>query len=311
MTNKPTPKWKRFEQLVHKIQSALAPDSEVILDDRITGSITGVERQIDIAVKKSIGQFKILIVVDCKDYKNPVDVKGVEEFIGLVEDVKANKGALVSANGFTEAAKTRAVNSGINLYQLVDAESQDWKSYVAIPMVCDFRSLGEGNFIVKSSSMKILQEISKQDPKLVPIYDKEYRQIGTPLLLLWNKWNKREIPDDPGTYMSINLSTEPTFAKSIDGNYEQIKIEGNFDVIQKLFFGELPLTKVSGFRDEVSGHLVLPGNSEIITDVIDVIEVENTWLRIPSLDILVIKPTMILTALDYYPSTLPKEILDE
>ncbi|MBM3180122.1 MAG: restriction endonuclease [Chloroflexi bacterium] len=277
MAKKPTPKWKKFEQLVHKVQSALAPDSEVILDDRIIGSITGVERQIDISVKKAIGQFNVLIVVDCKDYKNPVDVKDVEEFIGLVEDVKANKGALVSAKGFTEAAKTRATNSGINLYRLVDAENKDWKSYVTIPMVCDFRSLGEGNFIVKSSSIKILQEISKQNPKLVPIYDQEYRQIGTPLLLLWSKWNKREISDDPGTYTSINLSTEPTFAKSIDGHYEQIKIEGKFDVIQKLFFGELPLTKVSGFRDEISGHLVLSGNSEIITDIINVIEVENTW----------------------------------
>lgn len=311
MTNNSNPKWKKFEQLVHKLQVSLSPDSKITLDDRIIGSITGVERQIDISVKKTVGQFEILIVIDCKDYKHPVDVKSVEEFIGLVGDVKANKGALVSSNGFTEAAKTRAKNSGINLYRLIDAEDHDWKSYVAIPMVCDFRSLGEGNFVVKSSSPSILKEISQQNPKLIPVYNKDHQQIGTPLLLLWNKWNKREIPDEPKLHIGINISTEPTFVKSQSGIYEQVKFEGNFEVVQKFYFGELPLTKISGFRDEVSGHLVLPGNFEITTDLIDVIEVEEKWLRIPSIEALAVKPTMILTALDYYPSELPKEILDE
>jgi hypothetical protein len=88
----------------------------------------------------------VLIVIDCKDYSKPVDVKGVEEFLGLVEDVGANKGALVASGGFTKTAKTRAKDAGIDLYKLVDAQDDDWRSYVAMPFVCDFRGFGTGKF---------------------------------------------------------------------------------------------------------------------------------------------------------------------
>ena len=306
MSEAKTPKWKRFEQLVAKVQTAFSPDAQVTLDDKIVGKKSGIERQIDISVRRNIGQFDILVVIDCKDHKDPLDVKAVEEFIGLVDDVEANKGALVAATGFSETAKTRAANSGIDLYRLVDAEDHDWKTYVAIPFVCDFRGLGSGRFVIKGSNA-ILSEISEQDPKLIPVYDKDHNRIGTPLTLLWAKWNRREIPSEPGSYMGIDISSEPTYVKAEDGRFEEVKFEGNFEVVKKLYFGELPLTKVTGFRNEVSGKLVVPGNSEIITDWIDTVEVEESWLRIPSLDVLAIKPTMILEAFDYYPSEIPDE----
>ena len=41
--------------------------------------------------------------MDCKDYSDPVDVKGVEEFIGLLQDVGANKGGMVTKS-FLELA---------------------------------------------------------------------------------------------------------------------------------------------------------------------------------------------------------------
>lgn len=307
MSETSTPKWKRFEKLAAKIQAGFAPDSEVTLDDKILGKKSGIERQIDISVRRNIGQFEILVVIDCKDHKNPLDVKAVEEFIGLVEDVGANKGALVSPIGFSEAAKVRASNSGIDLYRLVDAEDHDWKTYVAILFVCDFRSLGSGRFVIRGSHA-ILSELKDQDPKLIPVYDSNHNRIGTPLTLLWSKWNRREIPQEPGQYPGIEVSLEPTFVKAADGHFEEVKFEGNFEVVKKLYFGELPLTKVSGFKDEVSGNLVLPGNSEIITDWIDTVEVERSWLRIPSIEALAIQPAMVLEAFDYYPSGIPDEL---
>lgn len=308
MSQPEDPKWKRFEQLVAKVQKAFSPDAQVTLDDKITGKQSGIERQIDISVKRNIGQFKILIVIDCKDHKDPLDVKDVEEFIGLVDDVGANKGSLVSASGFSETAKTRAANSGIDLYRLVDAEDHDWQTYVALPMVCDFRGLGSGRFVIKGSA-SMLREIAEQDPKLITVFDKDHNEIGTPLTLLWASWNRGEISDEPGSYVGLDVSSDPTFVKSEDGNFEQVKIEGNFEVVKKLYFGELPLTKVTGFRDEVTGSLVVPGDSEIITDWIDTVEVEESWVRIPSLEVLAIKPIMILKALDHFPSELPEELM--
>ena len=298
------PKWKRFETLVAKIQQEFTPYATVTLDDKIVGRRSRVSRQIDISVRRTVGQFNILIVIDCKDYSNPIDVKDVEEFLGLIDDVSANKGAMVSSAGFTETAKTRAQDAGVDVYRLVDAEAHDWRSYVAIPVVCDFRGFGMVRFVI-GGSIAICNELAQQDPKLIPIYDQNHNLIGGPLMLLWAMWNRREISEEPGL-QRIRIKPDPIFVKAQDGHFERIEIIGEFEILQKLYFGELPLTKVTGFRDEVTGNLVLPGNTEIITDWIDSVEVETNWRRIPSLDSLAVKPFMILTAFDYYPSTIPE-----
>src|SRR5579884_1635173 len=90
-----------LEILVAKIQSQLAPDAEVIHDARLRGRNSNTERQIDVLVRQRIGQYEMIIVLDAKDHARPVDVKGVEEFYGLVSDVGAHKGALVCPRGFT------------------------------------------------------------------------------------------------------------------------------------------------------------------------------------------------------------------
>jgi Restriction endonuclease len=97
-------------------------------------------RQIDVLVKDKVAQFNINIIIDCKDYKHPVDVKGVEEFYGLLDDVGAQKGVLVCPKGFTDTAKVRAEGLQIDLYSPVDTEPHKWQVKVAIPALCDFRS---------------------------------------------------------------------------------------------------------------------------------------------------------------------------
>jgi len=305
MPDKSDSKWKRFETLVAKLQQEFSPNANVTLNDKIMGRRSGIERQIDISVRQTIGQFEMLVVIDCKDYSKALDVKSVEEFLGLVDDVGANKGALVASSGFTQTAKTRARDAGVDIYSLVDAEDHDWRSYVAIPFVCDFRGFGEGHFKI-SGTKAILRDLSGQDPKRIPIYDINFEYIGTPLTLLWAMWNRREISEEPGI-RRISLKPEPIFAKSKHGPFVHIEIIGEFEILKKFYFGEVPLTRVSGFRDEATGMLVLPGNTEIITDVIDTRDVERNWMRISSVESLAIKPFAILTAFDFYPSSIPDD----
>lgn len=105
------PKWKRFEEFVDEVQRYLAPDAQVSTDERILG-LSGKRRQIDVVVRKTIGQFSLLIVIDCKDWKAAVDIQDVESFIGMVSDVQANKGAMVCNSGFTDGAKAVAKSKG-------------------------------------------------------------------------------------------------------------------------------------------------------------------------------------------------------
>lgn len=132
------PQWKEFEILVAKIQKELAADSVVTHDDKIIGRKSERMRQIDVSIRSKIGQFDVLIIIDCKDYAEPVDVKAVEEFMGLVEDVGAQQAAIVAAKGFTIAAKKRAVEAGLGVYTVVDTDPHKWQVQVFLPVLCDF-----------------------------------------------------------------------------------------------------------------------------------------------------------------------------
>ena len=77
---KKTPDWKLLEHLVAEIQEQLAPDASVLHNVSLYGLDSETQRQIDVLVEQSIGQYTMRIVLDCKDYAKPVDVKGVEEF---------------------------------------------------------------------------------------------------------------------------------------------------------------------------------------------------------------------------------------
>ena len=132
--------FKDLEILVAKIQKQLSPGATVTHNAKIMGRKTEVLRQIDVLVEQNIGQYKMSVVIDSKDYKVPVDVKGIEEFHGLVDDVGAQKGVMVCPAGFTPAAKKRAIDWQIELYSPVDTDPHKWTAKVSIPVVCDYRS---------------------------------------------------------------------------------------------------------------------------------------------------------------------------
>jgi len=156
--------WQEFEKLAANIQQELAPKARVESNAKLLGKRSGVERQIDILIEEAVAQYNIRVVIDCKDYKAPVDVKGVEEFIGLAEDVSANKGAMIAATGFTDAAKKRAKDAGIDLYRLIDTTSMKWSAYVSLPCVItdqviesySFVFAGTGNFKMKNQDFRLM-----------------------------------------------------------------------------------------------------------------------------------------------------------
>ena len=74
MTPKETPKWKKFEALVASIQEQLSLNASVTLNEKMKGQRSDVLREVDITVRKWIGQFEIIVAIDCKDYVRPVDV---------------------------------------------------------------------------------------------------------------------------------------------------------------------------------------------------------------------------------------------
>jgi hypothetical protein len=282
-----SPQWKRFENLAADIQRQLAPEARVATNIKLLGKRTGTERQIDILVEQEVGQYSIRVVIDCKDYKAPVDVKDVEMFMGLVEDVGANKGAIITATGFTSTGKKRAKDAGIDIYRLVDTSDTKWKTYLSIP--CVVRDAFIELFSFRFSAVGYVR-LPGQDPRYMPIY----RADGTLIDYLQNfvleRWESGEIPNRPGNYQNIALTKGETFVKA-DNQLYRFSIEINATISERLYFGQLPIQDTRGFNDEQTGEYITNG---FTTASINYEDVEKSWQRIDSLEQLAIKPVLVL-----------------
>jgi hypothetical protein len=109
------PEWKAYEQQIYEaLKTHVAADAEVTFDEggnqKLSGHLSEIDRQIDVIVR---GHFAGLpgvhtMIVDCKCFARNINVTDVEAFIGLVEDVNADFGLLVTRTGYSKAARTRA-----------------------------------------------------------------------------------------------------------------------------------------------------------------------------------------------------------
>jgi len=288
-----TAKWKKFEKLVLKVQKDLAPNATVTRNDYIEGKITGRKRQVDISVKQKIGHYDILIAIDCKDLSRPVNVKSVEAAIGLFQDIVAHKGVVVSASGFTSNALTRGKKAGLSLYRLVDTGDHDWRAEVAIPALCEYRSMrtfslqltGKGRLVIPGGH-----------PKDLDVYDQENKYLGKIGPLLMKRWNDSDLPYEAGRHKDVDFIGPATRIRYRESFFD-VKISADITVERKLYFGYLPLVKVSGFKDEVQGSLVTKG---FTTDVINLVNIQKSWEKIESQDELAVKPVMGIVLCDHF-----------
>jgi hypothetical protein len=113
-----------FQQLVHMIESALAP-----MGAKITESAMEEGREIDVLIETEVGPYKIKIAVEPKDEKRPLDVLTIEQYIGKYQSaggIKVNQVVIVSSSGFTQTAREKAAQNNIKLLTLEEAEQSDW-----------------------------------------------------------------------------------------------------------------------------------------------------------------------------------------
>jgi len=106
----PFPSWELYERLVATLFASQAgTDLCVTPNARIRGRISGRSRQVDVLMEaRHDTDNNRRVIVDAKKRRRRIDVKEVESFRGLMEDVGATHGYLVSPHGYTGAAERRA-----------------------------------------------------------------------------------------------------------------------------------------------------------------------------------------------------------
>lgn len=283
--------FKKLEKLVAKIQQDLAPNSKVSHDVKIKGK-SGAQRQIDVLVEDQIGQYEIRIVIDCKDYKTPVDIKDVEECYGLFEDVAAQRGVIVCPAGFTKNAKTRAQHLQIDLYSPVDTSPHKWQARLKVPTICDFRD-AKISFGVSVTSPYpcMLPNDFMRTARVTDAHTGE--ELGTMLSIATGQWDAGLYPSEVGEHERIPMLPKPL--KMDNGYAMQIPVDLTIglQVTQTLFYGQFPITRLSGFHDAIRGG--------IITNAFEVgllsLEEVHTWRKLSDISEAPVKPVLKLSGL--------------
>lgn len=121
--------WPGFERLTAALQRKLDPSAAVQWNEFLDGR-SGTRRQLDVTVRGRLGATDVLVVVECKDYREKVGIEFVEAFIAKLEDVGGNKGVMVAKTGFTRDALARAERAGIVMAVLRPARDEDWEGYL-------------------------------------------------------------------------------------------------------------------------------------------------------------------------------------
>src|SRR4051812_3236420 len=65
---------------------------------------SGHRHQIDILIELTIVGIRLLVLIECKSYKRPVEVADVLELIGRLDDIGAHKGVMVTTIGYQQGA---------------------------------------------------------------------------------------------------------------------------------------------------------------------------------------------------------------
>lgn len=279
-------KWLKFEELAVEIQRHLSSDAVVKHNDKMRGKITKKLRQVDISIRKEIGQFEMLIVIDCKDYKKKVDIKALGEVMELAEDVGANKTAIIAANGFTKSAVVRAQAAGVDLLTLVDTRDHDWRKFAAVPAVFEFIVLRSYSFEFQMIGMKGVMPYPKDERELL-IYDKNGILKCSLGEFVNNFWIQFENIESYVLGSPLPLSSEQLYFKTDTGIFP-VQIYICLDFERNIHAGKLLLDEVSGFKNEISGIL----NHKGIRTKFNIDEIITKWKKYPSIDDVPFKPVL-------------------
>jgi hypothetical protein len=113
-----TPGWEQYQDEVAAFLTQLG--FEVQVGETVGGA--RAKHEIDVTARMSIAGVKQLWVIECKSWKRRVPKERVLTFLGVIEDVGADRGLLFSESGFQPGAISAAQNTNITLTSLAEFE---------------------------------------------------------------------------------------------------------------------------------------------------------------------------------------------
>ena len=291
-----TPDWKKYEELAHKIVEELMPYADVVADDKILGSQSNQQRQIDISARWQHNGVDYLLIVQVKDYKRRATVEPVGAFLSDLQDVGASRGILICSGGFTKGARTWARNRGISLYSLHDATSTKWSRELKIPFLWIQYEVTAG-VSYKFAATESFRATIRSDS---PLVGEDGHRVPTMSRLVEDLWNKEVLVREEGrhVYRLPGRWTMPaTDELGRDRMLDQGRVEIRYTVRRKAWLAEYEPANCRGFVDYLNGEVFVP--SYLSLDDLPV-KRDESWTRVNDPDAVVLRVRGVLITADVY-----------
>lgn len=280
-----------FEKITTELHKYFSPKASVEHNQKILGK-SGVNRQVDVLIKDEVATYPLVIAVDCKYYTSKVDINEIEKTWGLVDDIRANLGVIISNAGFTEGAKKRATELGrLKLCSILDLENKDFSIKLSLPVIAEFR---KPVFRFK---------VSGNDPNISfspDVKSWEIKNSGGEIKNLYkhflNMWNNNKIPHDTGQH-AISLSTDEWKLICSMGDVSSNVLEIHYEVIPRFYLGLVPLIEGKGIVD-IQENLLK--TKSITTDMIHFEIIEKNWEMYDKLSDIKTKPVIHFVCSDMF-----------
>ena len=299
------PRSKRFDKHVQKVCKRLAPKSaKITYNDKIMGFDSRNERQVEASIRYRVAEYDMLLVVDCKDCSDPLDVADMEAFKDLAKDVRANRAVMISKGGYTAAAIEMAHSAGIETHAFSDTGNSEWHSDLSIPILISGTKIDSWN--VRFSSVPGHQLGIPSQPQVPFSLIETIALDGTPLgpvsVLLRKKWHEDESLQVPGEH-AFNLAEHVVIR---DGANEfHSSIDAEIRVVRRHYLGPLEVN-LQDFRDDQNCSIIA---KELRTDCIVPERIERGempgWAEIPNKNELAVS---VMFAMEYVNGVLDNEI---
>ena len=227
-------KGEKFEQLTTEIFEFLTRKNEyesVLKNVKLLGP--DGNREIDVLITGKVGPFVVKTIVECKDYKRKVNVMVVDALHSKMVDVNANKAVLVTRNGFSRGAISKAKRLGISLCTANHASDESWKFEPQMPILITEHCCEKSEI---SFAFTAIANMTKLE-----ITHIAERSIGD---LIAEHWNEAEIEYVDGI---VHHLYEPKIKKP----YIKINNDRNLDISELKINMEIRTTHYLGFFNDL------------------------------------------------------------
>jgi hypothetical protein len=115
-----------FQKLVTLINGCLKTSGKVEESALLIDRLTGDEREVDVFISSSIGDYAVNVSVEVIDRGRKADLSWIDAMHGKHAHLPTDKLVLVSRSGFTRPAIKKAADLGIEVISFEEAFSTDW-----------------------------------------------------------------------------------------------------------------------------------------------------------------------------------------